>query len=252
MRGTLGRYSKDANARLRAGACPIRQKMSCGIYSFIHRETLACYVGSSLNIERRKLAHLSAASRGSMNCFHRALRDLGIDAFDFEVLEHCEPSEMLAREYFYISLLDSSSLNGFNVLSKPNPNRLNATHLESTKKRIGAANRISLTGKTLSGEHRKNISIGHLGAKRTPEQCRRISESLKGKAISEETKRKISATLKGRTVPDSVRRKIANSMKGSTRSAESIRKGVLKRIGAIRTPEQCERIRAGIWAARKL
>ena len=62
----------------------------------------------------------------------------------------------------------------------------------------------SQRGKTLSEEHKRNLKKNHRGTtgqKRTVEQRKRISESLKGKsngALSEEHKRKISQSLKGK------------------------------------------------------
>jgi len=47
-----------------------------------------------------------------------------------------------------------------------------------TKAKIGAANKVALTGKRLSDQHRKNISTGGTGLKRTDETRRRISVAL--------------------------------------------------------------------------
>lgn len=58
-----------------------------------------------------------------------------------------------------------------------------------------------LTDTPLTPEHRKAISEGSKGKKGwcpTPDQRRRISESLKGRPLSPETKKKISEALTGR------------------------------------------------------
>lgn len=52
---------------------------------------------------------------------------------------------------------------------------------EETKRKIGAANRISLKGKKLSPETRAKISAAHKGKIISPEQRKKISEAKKGK-----------------------------------------------------------------------
>lgn len=70
----------------------------------------------------------------------------------------------------------------------------------------------------LSEEHKRKISEGNRGQKRSEEARRNISESLKGHAMSEETKRKISEARKGKGRPqtEETKRKLSEANKGKT------------------------------------
>ncbi len=69
------------------------------------------------------------------------------------------------------------------------------------RRKISISNSKTHTGKILSKVHKKNISIGNTGKKRTPEQKRNISESLKGHYVSEQAKKKMRDSHLGQ-VPD--------------------------------------------------
>ena len=74
-------------------------------------------------------------------------------------------------------------------------------------------------GKHHSLETKKKLSENHVGMrgrKHTPEARKKISESLKGKILSEETRNKMSAAAKGRTLTSEHKKKISESLKVKT------------------------------------
>lgn len=89
----------------------------CGIYCFTHIESGKKYVGSSIDINSRKAAHIRAA-KGNRGCsFHRQMIQLGIENFAFEILELCEVAVMAERETYWIEYYDTVE-NGFNVMPR--------------------------------------------------------------------------------------------------------------------------------------
>ena len=78
-----------------------------------------------------------------------------------------------------------------------------------------------------SEEHRKKMSEimrGRPSYVRTPEQCRKISERMSGRKLSEETKRKLSISGKGRKQSEETKRKLSKINLGKVRSEETKRK----------------------------
>lgn len=169
-----------------------------GIYSAIHRDSGKCYVGSSVNIGDRMRRHIRESVGRCETAFHRALKNLGRENFDFEVLERCDPSLLLDREQFYISFLDSAR-NGFNTIETPKKTRFGTGVSQATRIRLSEAGRSSQ--KTLA--HCRAMAEKSKGVKR-----RAVSEETKaklrlaniGKKASEETRLKMSAKGKGRKI----------------------------------------------------
>lgn len=60
--------------------------------------------------------------------------------------------------------------------------------------------KVARSKQIITQEHRRNIGLAHLGMKRSPETCRRISESNKGKTLTEEFKKKLSKAAKARSI----------------------------------------------------
>lgn len=78
-----------------------------------------CYIGQSICIEIRYKRHLHSAFSGcdcsdSNTKFHKALREYGIDSFDFNILCTCSASELNMLENKYIIEFNSVA-NGYNA-----------------------------------------------------------------------------------------------------------------------------------------
>lgn len=66
------------------------------------------YVGSSVDLSKRlrnyfKISYLSDLKH--IMIIYKALLAHGFDKFRLEILEYCEPSELIKREQYYIYLL---------------------------------------------------------------------------------------------------------------------------------------------------
>jgi group I intron endonuclease len=70
-----------------------------------------CYVGSSVDLSRRfsgyySLEFLKREIKKSKSIILRSLLKHGYSAFSLEILEYCSPSEAIAREQYYLDLLN--------------------------------------------------------------------------------------------------------------------------------------------------
>lgn len=87
-----------------------------GIYCWTHLTTNKSYVGSSINLGRRLRNYynpifITHISRKSM-IINKALIKYGYSEFKLEILEYCDPKELIKREQYYLDLLSPK----YNVL----------------------------------------------------------------------------------------------------------------------------------------
>lgn len=91
--------------------------ISCGIYKVENIINHKCYIGQSVQIEKRFKQHKNNYDNKNERIydsyFYRAIRKYGIDNFKFEILELCDQSELNDREAFWIKKFDSYK-NGYN------------------------------------------------------------------------------------------------------------------------------------------
>lgn len=157
---------------------------------------------------------MSQARAGSMMNFHRAIRQHGKDAFDFEVLEFCPVEQFPDRETFWIKFYQSAGLKGFNTLDNGYSMRPTYTASEATRARLreAAKNKPPITEATreLLREAGRNMS---------QETKKKIGRAVAARIVSEETRAKIKASIKNRPpVSDETRSKLAEANRN--RSAE--------------------------------
>jgi group I intron endonuclease len=128
---------------------------------------------------------------------YNSLLKYGVDAHIFEVLELCDTEELNNRERHYQDLYDSVA-NGLNLLY-------------------------------VKSEH---FNGGH-----SDESKKKISDSLKGRTLTEEHKYKIGLNNSRRGMSDETKEKHRLNRLGKKASAESIEKQILKRLGSKRSEE---------------
>lgn len=192
-----------------------------GIYAAIHRASGMCYVGSSVDMHTRFRKHISDAFyRGRMN-FHRAIREFGPNAFDFEVLERCEPKDLAAREAFYIVLLNSTE-DGFNTIKNPAISRYGTEVSVATRIRLSIAQKNS--PRTIA--HCRQMALKNIGKPRpkSAEYRAKISDSLRGLSHSNATRKKMSLAKKGKKKTEAHRAAIGAANLGRRHSEETRRK----------------------------
>ena len=183
-----------------------------GVYAIIHQPSGRTYVGSSRNIANRWRQHLQRLNAGTHHA--GALRDLwladGAGAFTFTVLEQCHIEELALREQEWLdSLVDLLNASRVAACAMHDP-AIILRHREKMatpeyRSRMSAA----LSGRTLSAEHRANISRAKQGSvcpwsaganspMRNPAIVAKVRAARLGQRASDETRVKLSAAHKGK------------------------------------------------------
>lgn len=104
-----------------------------GIYKYENKINHKCYIGQSVDIERRQYNHKSSVYNNKANDynsqFHQAVRKYGFDNFDYEIIAVLSPEEYSKElldqmEKFFINYYNSYT-NGYNATpgGDENPNR---------------------------------------------------------------------------------------------------------------------------------
>ena len=88
----------------------------CGIYKITNIENNKSYIGKSTDIANRWKEHIkSSLGIGTIakSNFHKILRDEGIDAFTWEIIDICTKENYSVREHYWIDFYQTQSY-GYN------------------------------------------------------------------------------------------------------------------------------------------
>lgn len=90
-------------------------KTSC-IYVIENLDNHKLYVGQTIDFAARKSSHLSSLRRGKAanKYLQRSFDKYGEEQFDFRILELCDPEKLDEREIYWIETLDTYN-NGYNM-----------------------------------------------------------------------------------------------------------------------------------------
>ena len=124
----------------------------CGIYVIKNTVNDLCYVGQSIDILTRWIAHKNAAKNKKDSShyvkIHQAMNNIGIDNFYLEILEECPYEKLDDREIYWIKKLDSYN-NGYNMTtggqgntSGENNGRVILTEIQVTEIRMAYNNHV--------------------------------------------------------------------------------------------------------------
>lgn len=132
-------------------------KGKSGIYLWTNKINGKKYVGSAVDLNKRLKNYYNLSyilDRIDSMIIYKALVAHGFDNFTLEILEYCEPSELLKREQYYLDLLNPE----YNIL-KVAGSRLGAKHTQEAiaKIKAGALNR-SKEALAKNLEHIKNLN----------------------------------------------------------------------------------------------
>ena len=144
--------------------------MAAAIYQWRNTETGKLYIGSAINVARRKASHLSMLRRGISGNKHlqAAWTKHGESVFVFEILEAVDNVDViLQHEQTCIDQHDPTTL--YNILSLAG----------------------SIKGYRHSAETREKIGASFRGQSRPPEVIRKIAAANTGKKRSDETRQRI-------------------------------------------------------------
>ena len=88
--------------------------MTIGIYMYENKINHKKYIGQSINIEKRKIAHYQWPSPYSK--IDSKLTQYGEENFNFIIIEECKPEELDEKEKYYIKKYNSLIPNGYNLI----------------------------------------------------------------------------------------------------------------------------------------
>jgi group I intron endonuclease len=167
--------------------------MATGVYAIRNAVNGKVYVGSAaVSLKDRWRSHRKELRRGK-HCnryLQFAWNKHGEPAFEFTVLEECDPGACIAREQHWIDEKRAADHSfGYNI-SPTAGSPLGVKHTPETRAKVAAAQR----GRKYGPEFGKAVSEGLKGRNRHFNEAWRkaISEARKGKPKSEEHRRKMS------------------------------------------------------------
>jgi group I intron endonuclease len=155
------------------------------------------YIGSSLNLGRRlKLYysdyHLNDSDNRNM-IINKALIKHGHSKFSLEILEYCDPEDVIERENYYIKVFKPE----YNILQEAGSS-FGYKHTKETLLKMSEAKKAEnhpLFGKFHSEETKILMSEAKKGHTLSEDTRMKISKTLKGKITSSETKAKMSSAI---------------------------------------------------------
>lgn len=196
------------------------------------------YVGKTVELKERLLAHINDAKKGSKNWCHRWIRTLLAEGFEpkqrvLQCVSECEWAEAERRWIAHLSVngakLTNLTKGGDGLLGYvPTPEHIAKTSASNRgKKRTGqalenirrgaadpatraklSAMRIgnkSRLGQKQSDEEKEKRAAANRGKKRSPEFCERLRALNTGKKHSSETRLKMSQAKTGRVLSEAER-----------------------------------------------
>lgn len=189
--------------------------MTSGIYSIVNKMNNKRYVGSAKNINSRIRDHKSGLIKNIHRNIYlqRSWNKYGIDAFSFEILEVCLLDRLLEREQYWIDFHKAYIFKyGYNR-SPTAGNVLGIKFSEDSKRKRSIALKKYY-------ELNKKIIL--------PETRYKISNTLKGRKLSEQTKEKMRKALASNEARERLRttqRRIHLGRKCTEQQKENIRNG---------------------------
>lgn len=183
--------------------------MTIGIYCIENLANNKKYIGKSLNLDKRLTQHKSHLKRNLHANKHlqNAWNIYGYSTFRFFILEECERELLSEKEVYYIKLFETKKF-GYNMTDGGD----GTIGLSVTKEvRQKLSNYFKENPSRKKGEYSHSIDTKI-----------KISNSLKGRKITEEAKQKMKETIKNRTEEEQaiINKKLSDSAKNRTVSPE--------------------------------
>lgn len=198
--------------------------MQQGIYKIANKITGDFYIGSAVNYERRISVHKNHLKNGKHHnpYLQHIFNKYGIDNLSFELIKHVKLKEDLIKiEQEYLDKLNPK----YNIRTIADSN-LGIKYSEKAKQKISNSRKgqrlkeetkikisntlkgrkisketiLKMSNKKISEETKNKMSKNNakywLGKSRSPESIRKMSQSHKGKSLSELHKKSLSKSLK--------------------------------------------------------
>ena len=197
--------------------------MNGGIYKILNTVDGKQYVGSAVNLNKRKSEHWSGLRTGIHHNPHlqNAWNKYGEDAFEFRVVGKCPPERLIELEQEVMDHLKPE----YNLTPTAGSSLGLAQSIE-TRRKISD----TLKGRKVSEETKQKIREAQIGRRHTEESKQKMSKSQKGHRVSSETRQKIGKIHLGKNPSEETRRKTSEAVKEYHRKKkmkinESINKG---------------------------
>lgn len=151
------------------------------IYKIKNKTSNLYYIGSTINLKERLLRHKAALKKNSHHNIYlqRAWNKYGEESFEFEMIMNCKLEEMIDWEQAFCDV--HKEMYGVYNMSEfvDNPTR-------GSKRSFSKETRLKMS------EAHKGMATGRIGQIHSPETKEKISQSSKGRKLTEEHRKKIS------------------------------------------------------------
>ncbi len=169
-----------------------------GIYKIVCSSNGKVYVGSAMNLQRRKLDHFKQLrSQTHRNKYlQRAWVKYGADAFEFIVIELVAVPLLVEREQYWMDHLQvCDRRKGFNILPTA-ASPLGMKYSDEVRRRVSDA----LRGRPKSETHRQKLSEANQGKKFSASVRQKLSDMRRGVPKSKAHSRNIATAIAERWV----------------------------------------------------
>jgi group I intron endonuclease len=184
---------------------------NCGVYKITNIVNDKCYIGSSKNIKKRWYEHKRRLRKGIHHSqyLQKSFNKYGENNFVFEMLDYCEPDELLVieQQYFdeikpeYIILKIAGRVDGYRHteetkarLREISKNQKRKPCSDETKIKISEANK----GKIFTDEHKEKLSKAHLGKTLSDEHKSNIKIKTNSEVMRQKQELSVVSRLKNK------------------------------------------------------
>lgn len=239
------------------------RNIPCALYAFRSRTTGKFYFGVSVKPKKRWQQHFSHAfERGTKSKFCNALRKYTLADFEWGIVCWYDSEEMAREAEGFAVEGEGGIKHTYN--SKPGGSKGGMTPCDETRQLMSLAKKGKPRPK-LTEQAKQKISVANSGRKRTPEQCARQSERMKGVGFgaSQEATDRAALARVGVPLTEEHRKAISVAHIGRPKSREQVERqreslinspahkaAVAAKVGVPLSPETCQKM-TDAWAVRR-
>lgn len=174
------------------------------------------YIGSTLDIKQREYLYRNLHCKSQTKLYH-SLKKYGFGIHVFEIIKECGKDVLLKEEALAGELFDVLGDNGLNC-NLPKSSDVYYSKSYSTLQKQSASMKGKMSGNKNPQFGRKGCNHPAYGRKHTVEELIKISNTHKGKILSEDTKMKMSSSKKNKMTGSAhfASKSVINTITGQT------------------------------------